>query len=110
MQVVMPSSTFSDNHFWRVEPPHDILTDSVVAQQMLREVMELYDHKNLDALPEFVRADGARSEDGVASGDRSREDERSVPPLPRLRDHRKRARLPGGAAVRVISLRRPATA
>ena len=40
--------------------PHDILIDIVVAQQMLREVMELYDHKNLDALPEFVRADGAR--------------------------------------------------
>ena len=40
--------------------PHDILIDILVAQQMLREVMELYDHKNLDALPEFVRDDGAR--------------------------------------------------
>ena len=40
--------------------PYDILIDILVAQRLLREVMELYDHKNLDALPEFVRADGAR--------------------------------------------------
>ncbi len=31
-----------------------------MAQRLLRDVVALYDHKNLDALPEFVRADGTR--------------------------------------------------
>lgn len=38
--------------------PHDILIDICVAQQLLRECCALYDHKNLDTLNEFVRADG----------------------------------------------------
>ncbi|EOD25832.1 hypothetical protein EMIHUDRAFT_205999 [Emiliania huxleyi CCMP1516] len=40
--------------------PYDILIDILVAQKLLREVMELYDHKNLDALQEFARPDGSR--------------------------------------------------
>jgi len=40
--------------------PYDILIDILVAQRLLREVMELYDHKNLDALQEFARPDGSR--------------------------------------------------
>ena len=40
--------------------PYDILIDIVVAQSLLREVMEMYDHKNLDTLPEFKRADGTQ--------------------------------------------------
>ena len=40
--------------------PYDILIDILVAQRLLREVMELYDHKNLDTLPEFARPDGSR--------------------------------------------------
>ena len=35
--------------------PYDILIDILVAQRLLREVMELYDHKNLDTLPEFAK-------------------------------------------------------
>ena len=38
----------------------DVLIDILVAQKLLREVMELYDHKNLDTLPEFARPDGSR--------------------------------------------------
>ena len=40
--------------------PFDILMDICVAQQLLRECCALYDHKNLDTLPEFARADGSR--------------------------------------------------
>ena len=40
--------------------PFEVLIDILVAQRLLREVMELYDHKNLDTLPEFVRPDGTR--------------------------------------------------
>ena len=40
--------------------PYDVLIDILLAQKLLREVMELYDHKNLDSLPEFARADGTR--------------------------------------------------
>jgi len=40
--------------------PYDILIDILVAQRLLREVMELYDHKNLDTLPDFARPDGSR--------------------------------------------------
>ena len=38
----------------------EVLIDILVAQKLLREVMELYDHKNLDRLPEFARPDGSR--------------------------------------------------
>ena len=38
--------------------PYDILIDILVAQQLLRECCTLYDHKNLDTLPEFRKADG----------------------------------------------------
>lgn len=47
------SATFEGN----VLGPYDILIDILVAQKLLRECCELYDHKNLDTLPEFRRAD-----------------------------------------------------
>ena len=33
--------------------PFDVLIDILVAQELLREVMQLYDHVNLDTLPAF---------------------------------------------------------
>ena len=33
--------------------PYDILIDIVVAQKLLREVLSVYDHKNLDEIAEF---------------------------------------------------------
>uniref|UniRef100_A0A6U5FYV4 6-pyruvoyltetrahydropterin synthase n=1 Tax=Calcidiscus leptoporus TaxID=127549 RepID=A0A6U5FYV4_9EUKA len=39
--------------------PHEILIDILVAQQLLRECCALYDHKNLDTLAEFRRADSS---------------------------------------------------
>ena len=38
--------------------PYDILIDIIVAQKLLREVMMLYDHKNLDTLAEFQTGGG----------------------------------------------------
>ena len=39
--------------------PYDVLIDILEAQKLLREVMMLYDHKNLDTLAEFQTGGGA---------------------------------------------------
>ena len=40
--------------------PYDILIDICLAQQLLKDAVAAYDHKNLDTLPEFARDDGTR--------------------------------------------------
>jgi 6-pyruvoyl-tetrahydropterin synthase len=39
--------------------PYDILIDILEAQRLLREVMSLYDHHNLDNMPEFATGGGS---------------------------------------------------